>query len=110
MSQLGEIFGDASLNLEPKNDDENIYEAFLKTIKETRKTEKEKIEIDGKTVSVTANIYTVKATDAAKLVQDVYKRQRLHRGEMGNNRHARQPCRRSEIRRYGNDCGRAFPC
>ena len=42
MSQLGEIFGDASLNLEPKNDDENIYEAFLKTIKETRKTEKEK--------------------------------------------------------------------
>ena len=71
MSQLGDIFGDASLNLEPKNDNENIYEAFLKTIKETRKTEKEKIEIDGKTVSVTANIYTVKATDAAKLVQDI---------------------------------------
>lgn len=70
LSRLGDIFGDISVTFEPRDNDENIFKAFLQTIKNTRKTEKEKIEIDGELVSVTANIYTIKATDAGKLMQD----------------------------------------
>lgn len=53
-------------------DPQAAYEDFIKTIKDTKKSEKEKIELDGKTVSVTVNTYTIKAADTENFFKKLF--------------------------------------
>lgn len=68
---ISELFSDFELN-DDNTAPQAAYEEFIKTIKGTKKSEKEKIELDGKTVSVTANTYTIKAADTENFFKKLF--------------------------------------
>lgn len=65
------LFSDFKIN-NVITDPKTAYEEFIKSIKDTKKSEKEKIELDGKTVSVTANTYTIKAADTENFFKKLF--------------------------------------
>lgn len=65
------FFSDFKIN-NAITDPKTAYEEFIKSIKDTKKSEKEKIELDGKTVSVTANTYTIKAADTENFFKKLF--------------------------------------
>ncbi len=65
------LFSDFKIN-NAITDPKTAYEEFIKSIKDTKKSEKEKIELDGKTVSVTANTYTIKAADTENFFKKLF--------------------------------------